>query len=110
MDGFRATNEWHPTCSQSHFMNDTRSYYPSASVGELDAQSRGTFVSRTYGHLFGAVCAFTLIEIWLFKTGLAETITRALLGVSWLLVLGGFVVVSWLASRAAHPAAPQAAP
>ena len=90
-------------------MNGRESYYQPGSVSGIDAQSRGTFVSRTYGHLFGAVCAFTLIEIWLFKTGLAETITRALLGVSWLLVLGGFVVVSWLASRAAHLAASKAA-
>jgi FtsH-binding integral membrane protein len=73
-------------------------------VGELDEQSRGVFVSRTYGHLFAAVSAFTLIEIMLFKTGLAETIAQAMLGVSWLLVLGGFVVVSWLASRTAHRA------
>jgi hypothetical protein len=45
-----------------------------------------------------------LIEIFLFKTGLAETIARAMLRVSWLLVLGGFVVVSWLASRVAGTA------
>lgn len=86
-------------------MNNTQSYYEPVAVGELDAQSRGTFVSRTYAHLFGAVSAFILIEVFLFKTGMAETIARALLGVSWLLVLGGFVVVSWLASRVAHVAA-----
>jgi FtsH-binding integral membrane protein len=85
-------------------MNNIDSLHTPVAVGELDAQSRGTFVSRTYAHLFGAVSAFTLIEIALFKTGLAETITRALLGVSWLLVLGGFVLISWLASRAAHMA------
>src|SRR5207237_1312050 len=44
-----------------------------------------------------------------FKTGLAQTMARAMLGVSWLLVLGGFVVVSWLASRTAHMAASKAA-
>jgi len=47
---------------------------------------------------------FILIEVFLFKTGLALTLARAMLGVSWLLVLGGFVVVSWLASRVAHTA------
>jgi hypothetical protein len=70
----------------------------------MDAQARGAFVSRTYAHLFGAVVGFILIEIFLFKTGLALTLARAMLGVSWLLVLGGFVVVSWLASRVAHTA------
>jgi FtsH-binding integral membrane protein len=82
-------------------MNNTPSYYRSTAVIDLNAQSRATFVSRTYAHLFGAILGFVGIEVVLFKTGLAETITRALLGVSWLLVLGGFMLVSWLASRAA---------
>jgi FtsH-binding integral membrane protein len=86
-------------------MNSSQSYQQPVAVSDLDSQSRGTFVSRTYGHLFGAVTAFMLIEIFLFKTGLAETMAQAMLGVSWLLVLGGFVVVSWLASHAAHKAA-----
>jgi len=85
-------------------MSDMESYSQPVAVNELDAQSRGTFVSRTYAHLFGAVCAFILIEVFFFKTGLAPMISRGLLGVSWLLVLGGFVVVSWLASRTAHVA------
>src|SRR5260221_9193418 len=73
-------------------------------VGDMDSQSRGTFVSRTYGQLFGAVSAFTLIEVALFKSGLAEKLARGMLGVSWLMVLGGFVVISWLASKVAHSA------
>ena len=84
-------------------------YYPPVTVSELDVDSRGTFVSRTYAHLFGAVCAFMVIEIALFKSGLADRIAHALLGTSWLLVLGGFVVVSWLASRTAHLARSKAA-
>jgi FtsH-binding integral membrane protein len=48
--------------------------------------------------------AFTLIEVWLFRTGIAETIARAILGTSWLLALGAFIVVGWLASRTAHTA------
>jgi FtsH-binding integral membrane protein len=77
-------------------------YYPPAVVSELDVDSRGKFVSRTYAHLLGAVCGFMLIETALFKTGLADRIAQTLLGVSWLAVLGGFMVVSWLASRTAH--------
>ncbi len=90
-------------------MNTTDSYGQQVAVSDLDVQARGTFVSRTYAHLFGAVCAFILIEVFLFKTGLAEVIARGLLGVSWLLVLGGFVVVSWIASRTAHLAVSKAA-
>ena len=90
-------------------MSNTESYSQPVSVGELNAQARGAFVSRTYGHLFGAVSAFILIEVFLFKTGLAPMIAHTLMGVSWLIVLGGFVVISWLASRTAHLASSKAA-
>jgi FtsH-binding integral membrane protein len=70
-------------------------------VSALDTDRRATFLTRTYTHLFGAILGFTGIEVWLFSSGLAEPIARAMLGVNWLLVLGGFMLVSWLASRAA---------
>lgn len=71
-------------------------------VIELDADSRATFIARTYLHLLGALLAFTLLEVVLFQTGLVYPIAEAMLSVSWLLVLGAFMVVGWLASRAAH--------
>jgi hypothetical protein len=70
-------------------------------VSTLDTDRRATFLTRTYTHLLGAILGFTAIEIALFSSGLAEPIARAMLGVNWLLVLGGFMLVSWLASRAA---------
>jgi FtsH-binding integral membrane protein len=88
---------------------NNETYNQTIPVIELDAQSRGKFVSRTYNHLFGAISAFTLIEIALFKLGLAEPMARAMMGVNWLFVLGGFVVVSWLARGVAHRAASKAA-
>lgn len=89
-------------------MNNTPSYFRTTAVINLDEQSRASFVSRTYAHLFGAILSFVGIEVFFFKTGLAETITHSLSGVSWLLVLGGFVVVSWLASHTAHRATSKA--
>lgn len=73
-------------------------------VSDVDTQTRADFIIKTYLHLFGAILLFTGIEIFIFKSGLDKTITEALSGVSWLVVLGGFVVVSWLASRTAHMA------
>jgi uncharacterized protein len=90
-------------------MNNMEDYYPPTTVSELDVDSRGRFVSRTYAHLFGAICGFMGIEAALFKSGLADKIAQALLGISWMAVLGGFVVVSWLASRTAHRATSKAA-
>lgn len=72
----------------------------------LDAHitTRADFIQKTYLHLFGAIMAFILIETYLFSSGLAITIAQAMSGVSWLVVLGGFMVVSWLASRVADSA------
>jgi FtsH-binding integral membrane protein len=74
---------------------------PSVRIGE---DTRAAFIGRTYLHLFGAIVGFVLIEVWLFSSGLAEPIARSMMSVSWLLVLGGFMVVSWIASRAAATA------
>src|SRR5688500_18175880 len=73
-------------------------------VDALPADARATFITRTYVHLYGAIVGFTLFEALLFMSGLALPIARAFLSVSWLWILGGFVLVSWLASRVAHQA------
>ena len=71
------------------------------SVAALGVDARATFINRTYAHLLGAILAFAGFEVFLFKSGIAEPIARTLLGGSWLLVLGGFMIVSWLASHVA---------
>ncbi len=73
-------------------------------VSTLEVDARATFVTRTYTHLFGAIIGFTLIEMFLFNSGLAYSIARAIFSTSWLLALGGFMVVGWFASRVAHSA------
>lgn len=71
-------------------------------LDSVDARAR--FITRTYNHLFGAIVAFALIEIALFKLGIAPIIAQSMMGVSWLLILGAFMVVGWIASRAANSA------
>jgi hypothetical protein len=71
-------------------------------VARLGQEARSGFLVKTYLHLYAAIVAFTLIEAFLFATGLARVIALAMLGTSWLLVLGGFVIVSWIASHVAH--------
>lgn len=58
---------------------------------------RRDFLLRTYGHLMGAIIAFLLLETVYFTTGFAETVAGTLLSVNWLLVLGGFIVVGFMA-------------
>ncbi len=90
-------------------MNQSYAMPQTLPVSQLGVDSRATFINRTYTHLFGAILAFVGIEFALFQSGLAETMARAMMGVSWLLVLGGFMVVSWFASRAASSARSMAA-
>ncbi|HWL93613.1 MAG TPA: Bax inhibitor-1 family protein, partial [Phycisphaerae bacterium] len=75
---------------------------PVVPVIALDAGARGQFIGRTYAHLLGAILLFTGLEFVYFQTGAAERIFAMVAGTSWLLVLGAFMLVSWLASRTAH--------
>jgi FtsH-binding integral membrane protein len=73
-------------------------------VATLDADSRAAFMVRVYQHLLAAVIAFIAFETLLFSTGLAEGIYDLVAGSSaaWLMVLGGFMVVNWMSTSAAH--------
>ncbi len=77
------------------------SYPSSVPVAGLSTDARATFINRTYQHLLAAILAFAGIEVMLFSSGLAEKIALAMMGGSWLLVLGAFMIVSWFASRVA---------
>ena len=84
-------------------------YESIGSVARSSVDARARFITRTYNHLFGAIVGFAGIEFLLFKSGAAEPMAEAMLGTNWLFVLGGFMVASWLASRAAHTAKTKAA-
>lgn len=83
-------------------MNTSPGAAASLPVAGLDVGVRAEFIARTYAHLFGAIVLFTFVEIFLFSSGLAATIAESMLSVNWLFVLGGFMIVGWLASRTAH--------
>lgn len=68
----------------------------------IDISDRTPFVRKTYSHLFAAILAFIAVEMFFFQSGLAYPMAQAMLGVSWLFVLGGFMVVGWLASHFAR--------
>jgi hypothetical protein len=76
------------------------SYAPSQTV----TADRSTFIVKTYLHLLGAIMAFVALEVGIFASGLALPLAQAMMGVSWLLVLGAFMMVSWFGSRVAATA------
>jgi len=70
----------------------------------VGVSTRGEFIARTYTHLLGAVALFLAIEVALFQSGWAPVIAQSMLSVNWLLVLGAFMIVGWLASSTAASA------
>ena len=81
-----------------------QNFAPTPAVATLDAEERGAFVMRVYSHLLLAVGAFVAFETVLFSMGAAEAMYDFLTSASsaWLLILGAFMVVNWLATSAAH--------
>ena len=65
--------------------------------------ARATFITKTYAHLAGAMALFVAIEVVMFKSGLADRMAGAMANMWWA-VLGGFILVSWIARSAAHSA------
>lgn len=80
-------------------------------VARQDEATRSDFIVKVYQHLLLAIGAFVVIEALLMRLGVAESMYDFFAesgGGAWLLILGGFMIVSWLATNAAHSADPQA--
>jgi FtsH-binding integral membrane protein len=71
-------------------------------VASLSVETRSAFIWRTYGHVAAAVLLFAGIETYLFDSGLAIPLAQAMLGFNWLLILGAFMLVGWLATHVAQ--------
>tara|TARA_B100001094_G_scaffold331085_1_gene398306 strand:- start:1675 stop:2352 length:678 start_codon:yes stop_codon:yes gene_type:complete len=76
--------------------------YPVAHSSE---SARQAFIRKTYLNLLLAVGGFVGLEVFLFSNGLAQHIFGMLLSVNWLIVLAGFMGLTWLANRFASPSA-----
>jgi FtsH-binding integral membrane protein len=68
-------------------------------VSQATADERAQFIRRTYGHLAGAIAAFVLLEYLLIDSVIATAMLEFISAFSygWLLILGGFILVGWLA-------------
>jgi FtsH-binding integral membrane protein len=87
-------------------MSYSTEYYPAMAAGDAEASARATFLRRTYGHLAGAVLGFIALETvlvnwfenWIQDPANQQTFAN-LFGsrFSWLIVLGAFMVVGWVA-------------
>jgi uncharacterized protein len=74
------------------------------SVAQSVPAARAEFIRKTYTHLGGAILIFTLLEVLIFQTAIPQMALAALGAVpfSWLMVMGAFVGVAWLATHMAE--------
>ena len=70
-------------------------------VADSPESTRAEFIRKTYGHLAGAIALFAVLEWMFLRTGLGDTAIGLLRTnrYSWLMVMGAFVAVSWVADR-----------
>ncbi len=86
-------------------MSYNNPYATPSSVAQAPADARSEFYQKTYLHLAGAIGLLILLEAALIMT---PAISSPLIGLmfsspySWLVVLGVFMGVSWIADKWAH--------
>jgi len=72
-------------------------------------ESRVEFIRKTYGHLTAAIIAFVAFSAMFYIGGVGEQIAALALGGSrfiWLLILGGFILVGYMAQSLARAERP----
>jgi FtsH-binding integral membrane protein len=83
-------------------------YQPSMNLfaAQADADDRSAFITKTYLHLAGAVGLFVVLEAILLSLPGIEGLVQLMIGnrLSWLVVLGLFMLVSYIADNWARTA------
>ena len=76
--------------------------YNLQSVANSSASDRAGFIRRTYAHLAVAILAFIAIEYYLVNSPFAASLASSMTGgMSWLVVIGLFMGVSYIANKLA---------
>ena len=68
-------------------------------VSEAAPSERAAFIKKTYLHLAGAIAAFIAVEAALLQIPGIDQLVMRMGGMGWLLVLGGFMLVSHVANK-----------
>ncbi|MEL7085850.1 MAG: Bax inhibitor-1 family protein [Cyanobacteria bacterium J06597_1] len=69
------------------------------SVIQSPPSAKAEFIRKTYTHLAGAVAAFVVLEWLFFQLGIAASLLQLVASsqYAWLAILGGFMVLGWIA-------------
>ena len=74
-------------------------------AANAEVGARTAFIRRTYGHVAGALVLFVALEALFLRMIPEAFIARMMSGYNWLIVLGAFMVVGWIADRWARSGA-----
>lgn len=88
-------------------MNNTYADQPRyGAVADALPAERAEFIRKTYTHLAGAVGVFVGLEYLLLQSPIAGAMMKLISGsrYGWLMILGGFMVLGWLARSLASGA------
>lgn len=93
----------------SHAAENPYASFGMTTAADAPASERVAFLKRTYLHVAGAIYALVAIEFALFNIVPAETMNKVVQtmvgGYGWLVVLGAFMAVSFVAQRMAESGA-----
>jgi len=80
-------------------MNENVNYM--SPVAQLSVEDRSTFIWKCYAHVVGAILVFAAIEVYFFRSGIAEAIYTPMTN-NWWMVMGAFILGGWGATHVAH--------
>src|SRR5690625_4569516 len=92
------TGTVNPRPTEEDAMTDVTTGPP---VSTAEPTTRRQFMTNVYAHVVGGIGAFIGFEYLLFTSGIAAEIYGFVVGTNWLLILGGFMIVSWMATHLA---------
>lgn len=72
---------------------------PTRPVVEQPEQVRTRFMTRVYGLVMAGIAVFIGLQTLMFEFGIAAAMADLIVRTNWLLLLGGFMVVSWMANN-----------
>ncbi|MBT5861727.1 MAG: Bax inhibitor-1 family protein [Woeseiaceae bacterium] len=72
-----------------------------APVSTMAVEDRSEFIWKCYAHVVGAIFALIAVEYYLFTSGAANAIAEAMMQ-SRIMVMVGFIALSWGAGHVAH--------
>ena len=71
-------------------------------VAEATSAEKAAFYRHTYGHVAGGVLVFIILEtLFLQVPFIVNTLLSFTQGYLWLVLIGGFMGISWLAQKMA---------